>query len=120
MTKSPARALAPEIRVMGVAPGVVDTGFVPGRGAEFSAKTAATTPLRRVATAEDDNFLEIARSAATPLEPLIEGWLAESDIEARSTRVTNAVPWTSNWPGPGTRGAVKRLKHSTAGRQGRT
>jgi 3-oxoacyl-[acyl-carrier protein] reductase len=49
MTKS----LAPEIRVMGVAPGVVDTGFVPGRGAEFSAKAAATTPLRRVATAED-------------------------------------------------------------------
>ena len=31
MTKSLARALAPEIRVMGVAPGVVDTGFVPGR-----------------------------------------------------------------------------------------
>jgi 3-oxoacyl-[acyl-carrier protein] reductase len=53
MTKSLARALAPEIRVMGVAPGVVDTGFVPGRGAEFNAKTAATTPLRRVATAED-------------------------------------------------------------------
>lgn len=53
MTKSLARALAPEIRVMGVAPGVVDTGFVPGRGAEFNAKTAATTPLRRVASAED-------------------------------------------------------------------
>jgi 3-oxoacyl-[acyl-carrier protein] reductase len=53
MTKSLARALAPEIRVMGVAPGVVDTGFVPGRGPEFNAKTAASTPLRRVARPED-------------------------------------------------------------------
>jgi 3-oxoacyl-[acyl-carrier protein] reductase len=53
MTKSLARALAPDVRVMGVAPGVVDTGFVPGRGAEFNAKTAATTPLKRVASADD-------------------------------------------------------------------
>ncbi len=53
MVKSLARVLAPEVRVMGVSPGAVDTGFVPGRGAEFNAKTAATTPLRRVATAED-------------------------------------------------------------------
>jgi 3-oxoacyl-[acyl-carrier protein] reductase len=53
MTKSLARALAPEIRVMGVSPGVVATGFVPGRGDAFNAKTAATTPLKRVATAED-------------------------------------------------------------------
>ncbi len=53
MTKSLARALAPEIRVLGVSPGVVETGFVPGRGAEFNAKTAATTPLKRVAQPED-------------------------------------------------------------------
>jgi 3-oxoacyl-[acyl-carrier protein] reductase len=53
MTKSLARALAPEVRVLGVAPGVVDTGFVPGRGPEFNARTAASTPLRRVATPED-------------------------------------------------------------------
>ena len=53
MTKSLGRALAPEIRVLGVAPGVVDTGFVPGRGAEFNEKISATTPLRRVATADD-------------------------------------------------------------------
>ena len=53
MTRSLARALAPTVRVLGVAPGVVDTGFVPGRGADFNAKTAATTPLRRVATADD-------------------------------------------------------------------
>jgi 3-oxoacyl-[acyl-carrier protein] reductase len=53
MTKSLARALAPEIRVMGVAPGVVDTSFVPGRSPDFNAKTAATTPLGRIATPED-------------------------------------------------------------------
>ena len=53
MTKSLARVLAPQVRVMAVSPGVVDTGFVPGRGAEFNAKTAATTPLKRVATPDD-------------------------------------------------------------------
>lgn len=53
MTKSLGRALAPDIRVLGVSPGVVATGFVPGRGEEFNAKTAATTPLKRVAQAED-------------------------------------------------------------------
>lgn len=53
MTKSLARVLAPEVRVLGVSPGVVNTDFVPGRGAEFNAKTSATTPLKRVATAED-------------------------------------------------------------------
>ena len=53
MGKSLARALAPEVRVMAVSPGVVATGFVPGRGAEFNEKAAASTPLKRVATAED-------------------------------------------------------------------
>ncbi|WP_426409978.1 SDR family NAD(P)-dependent oxidoreductase [Bradyrhizobium ganzhouense] len=53
MTKSLARVLAPEVRVLAVAPGVVDTSFVPGRGADFNAKTAATTPLKRIATADD-------------------------------------------------------------------
>jgi 3-oxoacyl-[acyl-carrier protein] reductase len=53
MTKSLARVLAPEVRVLAVAPGVVDTAFVPGRGADFNAKTANTTPLKRIATAED-------------------------------------------------------------------
>ncbi|WP_342728278.1 SDR family oxidoreductase [Bradyrhizobium sp. B097] len=53
MTKSLARVLAPEVRVLAVAPGVVDTGFVPGRGTDFNAKTATTTPLKRIATAED-------------------------------------------------------------------
>lgn len=53
MTKSLARVLAPEVRVLGVAPGVVDTTFVAGRGADFNAKTAASTPLKRIATAQD-------------------------------------------------------------------
>jgi 3-oxoacyl-[acyl-carrier protein] reductase len=53
MIKSLGRALAPTIRVLGVSPGAVATGFVPGRGEEFNAKAAATTPLRRVASAED-------------------------------------------------------------------
>lgn len=65
MTKSLARALAPEIRVMGVAPGVVDTSFVPGRGADFNSKTAATTPLRRIATPED--VAEAVLACATSL-----------------------------------------------------
>jgi NAD(P)-dependent dehydrogenase (short-subunit alcohol dehydrogenase family) len=53
MTKSLARVLSPEVRVLAIAPGVVDTGFVPGRSADFNAKTAATTPLQRIATADD-------------------------------------------------------------------
>lgn len=48
-----ARALAPAVRVLTVSPGVVDTGFVPGRGPDFNAKAAASMPLRRVGTADD-------------------------------------------------------------------
>lgn len=48
-----ARVLAPAVRVLSVSPGVVDSGFVPGRGADFNAKAAATMPLRRVGTADD-------------------------------------------------------------------
>ena len=48
-----ARALAPAVRVLSVSPGVVDSSFVPGRGADFNAKAAATMPLRRVGTADD-------------------------------------------------------------------
>jgi len=51
--KSLARVLAPKVRVLTVSPGVVDSGFVPGRGAAFNAKAAAATPLRRVGTPED-------------------------------------------------------------------
>lgn len=53
MTKSLARALAPEIRVLSVSPGAVDTQFVPGRGKEFNDKVAATTPLKRITSPVD-------------------------------------------------------------------
>src|ERR1700722_14109120 len=48
-----ARVLAPEIRVLSVSPGVVDTDFVPGRDHGARAKTAATTPLKRLCTPQD-------------------------------------------------------------------
>ncbi len=51
--KSLARALAPRVRVLTVSPGVVDSGFVPGRGTDFNAKAAATTPLKRIGTPDD-------------------------------------------------------------------
>jgi 3-oxoacyl-[acyl-carrier protein] reductase len=53
MAASLGRALAPRIRVLNVAPGVVDTSFVPGRAADFNDKVAATTPLGRIGTPED-------------------------------------------------------------------
>jgi 3-oxoacyl-[acyl-carrier protein] reductase len=53
MTRSLARVLAPEVRVLAVSPGVVDTNFVPGRGMDFNEKVSASTPLKRIATAED-------------------------------------------------------------------
>ncbi|VVD75741.1 short-chain dehydrogenase [Pandoraea pneumonica] len=53
MAASLGRALAPKIRVVNVSPGVVDTTFVPGRGADFNDKVAATTPLGRIGTPDD-------------------------------------------------------------------
>jgi NAD(P)-dependent dehydrogenase (short-subunit alcohol dehydrogenase family) len=53
LTKSLGKALAPQVRVLSVSPGVVDSSFVPGRGADFNAKTAATMPLQRVGLVED-------------------------------------------------------------------
>jgi len=47
------RALSPEIRVINVSPGVVDTNFVPGRDSTFNEKQAATTPLKRIGTVDD-------------------------------------------------------------------
>jgi 3-oxoacyl-[acyl-carrier protein] reductase len=45
--------VAPAIRVLNVAPGVVDTQFVPGRDAGFNDKQAATTPLKRIGGTDD-------------------------------------------------------------------
>jgi NAD(P)-dependent dehydrogenase (short-subunit alcohol dehydrogenase family) len=52
MTKALARTLAPEVRVLAVLPGVVDTAFVPGRGPDFN-KVSSTTPLKRIAKSDD-------------------------------------------------------------------
>jgi len=53
LTKGLARSLAPDIRVVAVSPGMVDTGFVPGRDAAANAKAGQTIPLRRVADPAD-------------------------------------------------------------------
>ncbi len=48
-----AKALAPAVRVVSVSPGAVESAFVPGRGAEFAAKMASTTPLGRIGLPDD-------------------------------------------------------------------
>jgi 3-oxoacyl-[acyl-carrier protein] reductase len=48
-----AKALAPAVRVVSVSPGAVESAFVPGRGEEFKAKMASTTPLGRIGKPED-------------------------------------------------------------------
>lgn len=53
MGKSLARAFAPEVRVLTISPGALDSSFVPGRGADFNAKAAASTPLKRIGLADD-------------------------------------------------------------------
>jgi len=53
MTMSLARALAPEVRVLSVAPGLVDTQFTKGWSPEARRQTADDTPLGRIATLED-------------------------------------------------------------------
>lgn len=45
-----AKALAPAIRVIGVAPSALETGFVKGRDAQFIERTIAATPLGRLTT----------------------------------------------------------------------
>src|SRR5438552_1965563 len=53
MSMALARVLGPEIRVVVVAPGMVHTGFVPGRTEEMMAKAAMATPLKRAIEAHD-------------------------------------------------------------------
>ena len=52
ITKSLARVLAPEVRVIGVAPGIVLTRWVEGRTGHID-KFAGETPLQKVAVPED-------------------------------------------------------------------
>jgi len=51
--KSLARVLGPEIRVIGISPSAVQTGFVLGRSREAVEKQAAASPLQRVTEADD-------------------------------------------------------------------
>lgn len=53
LTKALAKTLGPDIRVLAVSPGVVDTPFVAGRDAGFNARVGASIPLRRVGVADD-------------------------------------------------------------------
>jgi NAD(P)-dependent dehydrogenase (short-subunit alcohol dehydrogenase family) len=53
MSMALARVLGPEIRIVVVAPGMVHTGFVPGRTEETMAKAALATPLKRAIEAHD-------------------------------------------------------------------
>lgn len=50
MTISLAKALAPEIRLVNVAPSALETDFAKGRGRDFVDRTIAATPLGRLAT----------------------------------------------------------------------
>lgn len=53
MAVSLGRALAPEIRVINVSPGVVETSFVPGRDQAWNEQQARTTPLKRIGSPDD-------------------------------------------------------------------
>lgn len=48
-----AKVLAPAVRVLTVSPSAVESDFVPGRSADFYAKAAAATPLKRLGTPDD-------------------------------------------------------------------
>ncbi len=53
LTKGLAKNLGPQIRVLAISPGVVDTAFVPGRDETFNERVGATLPLKRVGVADD-------------------------------------------------------------------
>jgi 3-oxoacyl-[acyl-carrier protein] reductase len=53
MTKSLARALGPEVRVLCVSPAAVATDFLPGRDRQALSEFVASTPLRRIIEPED-------------------------------------------------------------------
>jgi 3-oxoacyl-[acyl-carrier protein] reductase len=53
MSMALARVLAPEVRVVVVAPGMVHTGFVPGRSEEAMLRAAMATPMKKQIEAED-------------------------------------------------------------------
>jgi 3-oxoacyl-[acyl-carrier protein] reductase len=80
MTKSLARALAPEIRVNAISPGLIRTRFAgrPDSDSDFNAEEVAT-PLKRLATvdecAEVALFLANSATAVTGQTILVDGGL---------------------------------------------
>jgi len=65
MTMALARALGPEIRVLCVSPGAVNTDFVAGRGPAQLEKIAQATPLKRIV--EPDDVAQAILACATHL-----------------------------------------------------
>jgi 3-oxoacyl-[acyl-carrier protein] reductase len=63
LTMSLARVLGPAVRVLGVAPAAVNTGFVPGRDRQAVIDQASTTPLR-IAVEPDDVAVSIVGAVA--------------------------------------------------------
>lgn len=63
MTKSLARALAPHIRVLSVAPGLADTEFVKSMDPAWRDEQAHRTPLRRLALPEEVASAVVAAAA---------------------------------------------------------
>jgi 3-oxoacyl-[acyl-carrier protein] reductase len=53
MSRSLARVLAPQVRVINISPAAVNTGFVPGRDEAAIRKQAASNPLNLVAEPDD-------------------------------------------------------------------
>jgi 3-oxoacyl-[acyl-carrier protein] reductase len=53
MTKSLARALAPRIRVVSIAPGVVDNAFIRSMDPRWLEEQVARTPLKRLAAPDE-------------------------------------------------------------------
>jgi 3-oxoacyl-[acyl-carrier protein] reductase len=80
MTKSLARALAPEIRVNAISPGLIRTHFAgrPDSDSDFTAEEMAT-PLKRLATADECAevvlFLASSATAVTGQTILVDGGL---------------------------------------------
>lgn len=64
MTRSLARALAPEVRVVSVSPGLVDTEFVKGLDQKWRDEQAGRTPLKRLATADEVGAAALAVATA--------------------------------------------------------
>jgi 3-oxoacyl-[acyl-carrier protein] reductase len=66
LTKSLARALAPNIRVLSVSPGLVDTPFIAGFDAKWRSEQAERTALKRLAQPEEIATAVIAAALHLP------------------------------------------------------